>query len=357
MMDVKVVVGAIEASDADAVVVGLFEGAALSGAIQAVDTALGGAVGDLVAAGDFTGKADQVSVLYPRGAALKRVILVGLGQSSAFTVDTVRRMAALTVKKARELKVKRAAISLPGTDSVSLTNAAQAVTEGGLLTAYQYHGQRTSPAPDKLPEGIEIIVASAADQAAAQAGVQAGMAIAAGVTVARDLANLPPNICTPSYMAKTAQELAQTTGLKCEVLEKAQMEALKMGALLSVAQGSDTPPRFIILEHNAARAGELPTLVLIGKGVTFDTGGYSLKTAEGMATMKDDMAGGAAVIGALGAIAGLNVPLHVVGLIPSADNMINGHAYRPQDVITSSNGVTIEIISTDAEGRMLLADA
>jgi leucyl aminopeptidase len=135
------------------------------------------------------------------------------------------------------------------------------------------------------------------------------------------------------------------------------MEALNMGALLAVAQGSDTPPRFIILEHNGERADELDSIILVGKGVTFDTGGYSLKTKEGMSTMKNDMAGAAAVIGAMRAIGALDVELHVVGLAPASDNMINGHAYRPQEVFTASNGVTIEINSTDAEGRMLLADA
>jgi leucyl aminopeptidase len=142
-----------------------------------------------------------------------------------------------------------------------------------------------------------------------------------------------------------------------QVLDREQMADLGMGALLAVAQGSDTPPRFIILEHNRACSRELDTIVLVGKGVTFDTGGYTLKTKESMATMKGDMAGAAAVIGAMRALGALNVPLHVVGLAPASDNMISGHAYRPQEVVIASNGVTIEIISTDAEGRLLLADA
>jgi leucyl aminopeptidase len=142
-----------------------------------------------------------------------------------------------------------------------------------------------------------------------------------------------------------------------EVLERQQMEALGMGALLAVAQGSETPPRFIVMEHNADRASELDTIVLVGKGVTFDTGGYSIKTSEGMVGMKADMGGGAAVIGAMQAVSLLNLPLHVVGLVPASDNMISGKAYRPQEVVTAGNGKTIEIISTDAEGRLLLADA
>jgi leucyl aminopeptidase len=158
-------------------------------------------------------------------------------------------------------------------------------------------------------------------------------------------------------MADIAKQLAGEMGFRAGSLDDEDMADLGMGALLAVARGSDTPPHLIVMEHNADHAGELDTIVLVGKGVTFDTGGYSLKSREGMATMKGDMAGAAAVIGAMRAIAALEVPLHVVGLAPAADNMISGHAYRPQEVVIASNGVTIEIISTDAEGRMLLADA
>jgi leucyl aminopeptidase len=168
---------------------------------------------------------------------------------------------------------------------------------------------------------------------------------------------LPANICDPAYLAAEARKAGEAAGLKIEVLERKQIEALGMGALLGVAAGSETPPRFIIMEHNADRAETLDTVVLVGKGVTFDTGGYSLKTRDGMVGMKADMGGGAAVIGAMQAIGKLNLPLHVVGLIPAADNMVSGRAYRPQDVLKASNGLTIEIISTDAEGRLLLADA
>ncbi len=357
-MNIQAVHGAIQTSASGAIIVNLFEGQAVSGATKTVDEALGGAISDLIAAGDFTGKAGQTGVLYPRGAiAAQRVILVGLGTPDSLSLDSVRRAAAVAIKKAQELQVRQVATVLHGAGGLAIRDAAQAIAEGSLLALYTYHGQKTSDAPENLPESLAVIVPDKGDLPAAEAGIRDGDAIADGVILARDLGNLPPNICTPEYMAQTARTMAQAAGLKCDVLEKAQMEALKMGAHLAVAQGSDTPPRFIILEHNAERASELPTLVLVGKGVTFDTGGYSLKTGEGMATMKNDMSGAAAVIGAMRAIAGLGVPLHVVGLAPAADNMINGHAYRPQEVITASNGVTIEIISTDAEGRMLLADA
>lgn len=357
-MQIEVICDSIQASDADGTVLSLFEGAQPEGAVKAIDEALGGAVAELIASGDFSGKAQQVAVLYPRGAIpARRVILVGLGAPEAFDADAVCQAAAVAVKKARELQTARLASMLHGADRLGAEQAAQATVEGSLLGLYSYHGQKTAPPPPALPQRLELMASSEAELAAASEGAVRGQVVAEAVALTRDLVNLPPNICTPAYLAQVAVELAQKSGLRVEVLERKQMEALKMGALLAVAQGSDTPPRFIVLEHNADRAAELQTVVLIGKGVTFDTGGYNLKTREGMAHMKVDMAGGAAVIGAMQAIAALKLPLHVVGLVPAADNMIGSRAYRPQEVITASNGTTIEIVSTDAEGRLLLADA
>ncbi len=364
-MDVKVIPGAIQESDADAIIVNLFEAPPSEkpkpgGATKAVDDALGGAIRDLIEDGDFVGKAGQVAVLYPRGAiSARRVIMVGLGQRDKFDADAVRRAAAHAIKKARGLKVGRVASILHGAGAGGLPveEAAQATAEGSLLALYDYHGQKSDDPEKAKPDLLELMIFDQANVPQAQQGANAARAIAAGTVLARDLVNLPPNICTPTYMAETATKVAEKVGLRVEVLGRRQMEALKMGALLAVAQGSDAPPRFIIMEHNKERADELDSIVLVGKGVTFDTGGYSLKSKEGMGMMKTDMAGAAAVIGAMRAIGELNLPLHVVGLAPASDNMIGKHAYRPQEVFTASNGVTIEINSTDAEGRMLLADA
>jgi leucyl aminopeptidase len=367
-MDVKAIPGAIEESDADAIIVNLFEVPAserpqLGGATKAVDDALDGAIRHLIEGGDYNGTAGQVAVLYPRGAIpARRVIVVGLGPRDQFDADPadgVRRTAAHAIKKARDLKANRVASILHGAGAggLSIEEAAQATAEGSLLALYDYRGQKTGEPQKPEPKSLELMVFDPRDGPAAQRGVDAAQAIATGVTLTRDLVNLPPNICTPTHMADTARTVAKEVGLSVEVLGKKQMASLNMGALLAVAQGSDTPPQFIILEHNGDRADELDSIVLVGKGVTFDTGGYSLKTKEGMSKMKADMAGAAAVIGAMRAIGQLNVPLHVVGLAPASDNMIGSHAYRPQEVYTASNGVTIEINSTDAEGRMLLADA
>jgi leucyl aminopeptidase len=359
-MNVRAVVGAIQESTADTIIVNFFKGAEPGGATGAVDDAVAGAVGDLISGGDFEGGVGEVAVLYPRGAIpARRVILVGLGPQDEFDLDVVRRAAATAADKARSLGAERIASTIHGAGAggLPLGDAAQAVTEGSLLGLYEYRGQKTSDDSDPLPQEFELIVFDKKDLDAVQEGIDVGLAVAAGVGLTRDLVNLPPNICTPAHMADVAKDLAEQVDLRVEVLGKKEMKELGMGAMLAVAQGSDTPPHFIVLEHNANRAKELDSVVLIGKGITFDTGGYSLKSRDGMVGMKNDMAGAGAVIGAMRAIGALDLPLHVVGLAPACDNMIGSHAYRPQEVVTASNGVTIEVISTDAEGRMLLADA
>ncbi|MDX1992992.1 MAG: leucyl aminopeptidase [bacterium] len=362
-MDVKTLVLPVIETDADTILGYCFEDEReLMGAADAINKAMNGAVLELMDSGDFAGKPNQTIVLYPREAAkARRVVLVGLGKVERFTADTLRRSAATGIRKARELKARRVATTLAGIEpgGLSRDSAARAIVEGALLGRYEYRGQKTTPAPEEspLPDALEVLVFQEDYLPEVDRGTLQGMAFAAGTMLARDLVNMPPNLCTPDYLAQRAKDIAESAGLRCEALQRGQIEALRMGALLAVARGSETPPRFIILEHNAERTAELDTIVLVGKGVTFDTGGYTIKTGEGMVGMKADMAGAAAVIGAMGTIAALDVPLHVVGLIPAADNMISGSSYRPQEVITASNGKTIEIISTDAEGRLLLADA
>ncbi|MGJ3237855.1 MAG: leucyl aminopeptidase [Anaerolineae bacterium] len=328
----------------------------LNGAAQAVDQALNGALSEIIASGDFSAKAEELLVLYTQDALpSKRVILVGLGEADAFSADIVRRAVASGLQKACSLNLKTVATRPAGAErgTLSVAESAQAVAEGALLGLYHYHGQKTEDAPHQL-EQLTIVHD---EQEAVSTAINTARAFAGGTILARDLINLPANILTPTQLANRAEAMAKATGLKCTVLERPQMQALKMGALLGVAQGSEEVPKFIILEHQPDKKEDSNTLVLVGKAVTFDTGGYSLKTRDGMIGMKADMSGGAAVIGAMQAIAQLNIPLHVVGLVPAVDNMVSGKAYRPQDVLTASNGKTIEIISTDAEGRLILADA
>ena len=360
-MDIKISTMPVTEIDVDTLLIYGFAGSdTLLSETATVDEAMAGTINDLLEANDFSGKSGQVSLLYPRGAIKsRRLLLIGLGERESFTAEDLRRAVAHGINKVRDLKSSQVAtVMVDSGGKLSPHETARALAEGALLASYTYRGQKTENDDNAdRPEALTLLIPPGTTEADIQPGIDEGSALARGAITARDLVNLPPNICTPMYMSSVARNIADNTDLRIEILDRQQMESLQMGALLAVAQGSDTPPRFIILEHNADRAEELDTIVLAGKGVTFDTGGYSLKSGEGMIGMKSDMGGAAAVIGAMHTIALLDVPLHVVGLAPASDNMISGKAYRPQEVITAGNGKTIEVISTDAEGRLLLADA
>ena len=357
-MEIRVKTGIIERHPADAIVVNLFDDKEIGGASHAVDQALGGALRALVEGGDLTGKAGEAVVFYPHGAIpARRVIVVGLGKRDEFSVEVVRRAAASAAGRARDLGVKVLASIVQGAGAAGLPPevAAQAVVEGTLLALYDWRGLKTGDDAKPALEALELVARPQDAPDRVEAGARAGEAIAGAVALARDLVNSPPNVATPTYLAETAQRLAREFALRAQVMERADIEALGMGAFLGVARGTEEPPKFIVLEHNPAARAD--TVVLVGKGITFDSGGISLKPGEGMETMKSDMAGAAAVLGAMQAAAALKLPLHVVGLVPATDNMPSGRAYKPADVVTAMNGKTIEVISTDAEGRMLLADA
>jgi leucyl aminopeptidase len=361
-VDIQVKQGSITEAAADIVVVSLFQGeTAPAGATGAVNAALHGAIRDVIAAGDFTGNSGETVVLYTRGAcAAARVLVVGLGEAAGFDRRAARNAAATAARKARDLGAKNVASIVHGAGVGGLEPgaAAGALVEGTRLGLYRFGGYRSKPPKDWKPdpETLTVLGLDAAQLAALRAGIARAEAVAAGVILARDLVNTPANYMTPSVMAERAEALAQETGLKFAVLGRAECKALGMGIFMAVAEESEQDPKLIILEHNAGR-DDLPTVVLVGKGVTFDSGGISLKPAEDMWQMKDDMAGAAAVIASLGVAARLNLPLHIVGLAPCAENLPGGRAQKPGDVFTGMRGKTVEVISTDAEGRMLLADA
>lgn len=351
--------GSIEAQDADTLIVNLFEGISdLSGATAAVNKALGGAIEELIAQGDLRGKLAEVTVLYPRGViAAKRVLVVGLGKRESVGLEQVRRAAAAAVKRARELKATSVATIVHGggVGGLDIQAAAQATAEGMLLALYQYD----APRQDKAVHRIEQLTIAEYDTdklAAIEAGVKVAESLAHGVTLARDLVNMPPNVKTPTKLAEIALEMAAAHNLGVTVGDRAWAEEQGMGAFLAVAQGAGHEPKFIVLEHNGSET-DLETIVLVGKGITFDSGGISIKPSAGMEAMKSDMGGAAAVLGAMKVAALLELPLRVVGIIPATENKPDANALRPSDVIRASNGKTIEIISTDAEGRLVLADA
>ncbi|MGH7500019.1 MAG: leucyl aminopeptidase [Gemmatimonadales bacterium] len=319
-----------------------------------LDRASGGALGRLAASGDFSGKRDEVVVLYPSGPAA-RVLLVGVGKADEVTRGAIRRAAAAAAKRARALGVPRAAFHLAAEarGTVSAEEAGQAIAEGLAQGVWQFNEMKRPPEEKKLSlERVDIL--GPTDTEAMSQGHRIGAAIGAGQTLARGIQVLPGNVCTPTYVAQTASEIAARYGFGITVLDKAAIEKERMGALLAVAQGSAEEPRFISLEYNGS--GGAP-VVLIGKGVTFDTGGISIKPAQNMEEMKYDMSGAAAVLGTFEALGRLRPPVHVVGLVPSTENMPSGTAVKPGDVITSMSGKTIEVINTDAEGRLILCDA
>jgi leucyl aminopeptidase len=323
--------------------------------LDALDKGTGGALARVLSSGDFAGKKDEVAVVYPTGPAA-RVLLVGLGKGDEIDRAVIRRAAAIAAKRARSIGVPRAAFHLPAESrgKVAAEEASQAIAEGLAQGAWQYNEMKRRDEDSKKPQLERVDILLADSSSATRGGQRVGAAIGAGQTFARGIQVLPGNICTPTYLANVARDLAQRHKFEITILDKAAIIREKMGALMSVAQGSAEEPRFIALEYKGA---EGPPVVLIGKGVTFDTGGISIKPAQNMEDMKYDMSGAAAVLGTFEALGLLKPKVHVVGLIPSTENMPSGTAVKPGDVVTSHLGKTIEIINTDAEGRLILCDA
>jgi leucyl aminopeptidase len=359
-MNVKVVRANIQDYEADALVVNLFEGVtAPGGATGAVDHALGGQIGDLIAGGDFQGKLAETAVLYSRGVIpAKRVILVGLGKQEKFDLEAARRAAGAAAQQAQKLRLNHLATIAHGggLGGLDAGDAAQATVEGTLSALYQFEQLQSPAEPGHRLGTLTVVERNAAAIEAVTTAATAAEAIMAGVYLARDLVNLPPNIATPTYMADAARQIAEAHNMAITVGDREWAAEHKMGAFLGVAQGAGEPPYFIVMEHNGDQT-DLPAIVLVGKGITFDTGGISIKPTANMGDMKSDMGGAAAVLGTMKTVGLLNLPLRVIALAPCTENMPDALAYRPSDVLTASNGKTVEIISTDAEGRLILADA
>ncbi len=363
-MNISVQQGGIQTIAADAIVVNLFEGVTEpGGATGVINNALNGAITELISGGDLRGKLGETAVLYPRGAIpARRVIVVGLGKADKFDLGAVREVSGVAAKQARKLGVAHLATIIHGggIGGLDIGQAAQAVVEGTMLALYKYDAPKVIDSDDEPERQVDTLTLVEFDETKIkeiEAGAQAGQIISRAVYLARTLVNQPPNVATPTAIAEAAQAACADAGLSCHVMDEDEMRQQGMGALLAVTQGANEPATFTVMEHKPEGVSQDGPVVLIGKGVAFDTGGYSMKTIAGMADMKGDMAGAAAVIGAMYAIGSLNLPLHVVGLVPSVENMVSSTAYKVQDVFVAKNGVSIEIVSTDAEGRLLLADA
>jgi leucyl aminopeptidase len=340
-------------------VLGVFEEGELGGEGRSVDAACGGRLKKLLERGDFAGRpGDTLLVGDLPGLRATHVLLTGLGGKKQFQRKSWRRAWAAAAAALVRTRIASCAVALDRPEAKQLDDYyfGRAVAEITAAALYRINDLKTAKKPP--PPALARVLAGPVRRAsAAERGLAHGAAVAAAQSVQRDLANLPANVCTPTYLAEQARALAKRhTGLRVRVLDEAAIRREKMGCLLAVAQGSHQPPRFIVLEYSGSKKPS-PPVVLVGKGVTFDTGGISLKDPPGMDEMKFDMSGAAAVIASLTFAAQLNLRLHVVGLVAAVENMPGSRAVKPGDIATSSSGQTVEILNTDAEGRLILSDA
>ncbi|MDZ4718287.1 MAG: leucyl aminopeptidase [Roseiflexaceae bacterium] len=311
---------------------------------------------DLVEDGDWSGGYRKTLLIYPRTAlSARRVLLVGIGKHEQLSTDRLREVAAVAAQQARDLKVDHFTIALPTLSEISAFGTAQALAEGAALGLYRFDEYKSDADAHTIAE-LEIIAdAEAIDDAGK--GALLGDIVARGAILARDLANQPGNVLVPSGLAEVAEQLGTRFGFDVLVLGLEELVDQGFGGIVGVGKGSANPPRFIVIEHGSQYKGHAPTVCLVGKGITFDSGGISIKPADSMELMKMDMGGAAAVLGTMQAVGELQLRLHVVGLIASAENMPSSTAYKPGDILKTLSGKTIEVINTDAEGRIVLADA
>src|SRR5881396_4421854 len=337
--------------------VALAQGPALPASLAELDRAAGGGLARAIASGDFKGKRDDSLLLYPSGGKAQRILLVGVGKSGEVTRSSIRRAAAVAAKRARALGAAQLAFAVApeARNNLAAKDLGQVIVEGAGQGAWTFTELKAAPDDPKPDVETVAIVCDPKEATQVAAGQKIGDGVAAGHRLARYLQMQPGNVCTPSYLAQRAKQLAEAYGFGLTVLDRAALQREAMGALLAVAQGTAEEPRFIVLEYRGG--GEAPPVALVGKGVTFDAGGISIKPAQNMEDMKFDMSGAAAVLGTFEALGRLKPKLNVTGLIPSTENLPSGTAVKPGDVVKSHLGKTIEIINTDAEGRLILCDA
>lgn len=365
-MQVRVEAREIEQLAADVVAIPVAMGDAAKDRIPhrlaAANRWLNGRLADLLARGDFAGRVGETLWLFPAESAggPPRALLIGVGDEDKLTADSLRSAAGQAIGASRSKRAAAVALLLLSNRRVRAPAAARAAAEGAVLANYRSDPWRTQNPPGE--NGVELerfsIVADGGDLRKARAAAAAGAIVAEGQNVARQLSNEPPNDLPPAALARSAQRIAKECGLRCRVLDVRELRRRKLGALLAVGQGSSNPPRLAILEHHPSKGRRTPpTVCIVGKGITFDSGGISIKPSANMQDMKHDMSGAATVVGTMQVVARLKLPLHVVGIVAAAENLPGGGAYRPGDILRSMSGKTIEIQNTDAEGRLALADA
>ncbi|HKX30485.1 MAG TPA: leucyl aminopeptidase [Blastocatellia bacterium] len=354
-MEIKVDARNFYEIECDALAFGVYEGEKPDeGPLAEIDKRSGGVVTSLIETGEFTGKAGESAYVHtPGDLQARRLLLLGAGKSDEFNTDVIRKLAGTAARTLRGKKARNFAFLLRS--QLWVGESAQAATEGALLALYDLDKYHTS---DKTETrlGTMILSTTGGEREELKRGAERGRIVAEAANLAREITNEPGNLMTPTELARRAGEVAQNFGLEIDVLDEARMKDLGMGALLGVSQGSAEPAKLIVLRYTPKNESN-ETIAIVGKGVTFDTGGISIKPADGMEKMKYDMAGGATALAVMRAISQLKPSVNVLGLIPATENMPGGRAQRPGDVVRSMTGKTIEVINTDAEGRLILADA
>ena len=342
----------------DCYIVAIAEGGKLSPAAKHIDSLSGGQLARIVKRGDITGKLNQTLLLHDvAGIGSERVLLVGTGKE-ALSDSQYRTLLRTVTQKLLEISVKNAActlaeIEVKERDALGKIQLGSETVSHGL---YQYTHTKSEKTPAPSLKHLTWQFDDKKQQKQAQTAAKTGQAIAHGMALTRELGDLPGNICTPSHLASEAKKLGKTAGIKVTVLDQKQIEQLKMGSFLSVAKGSRQPPKLIVMEYHGGKKPGQP-IVLVGKGITFDSGGISIKPGQAMDEMKYDMCGAASVLGTLHAVAELKLPINVIGVVPTCENLPDGNASKPGDIVTSMSGQTIEVLNTDAEGRLILCDA
>ena len=360
IMQVTVQVGKAERAAAEVLVLTHCDGEGLGKEDAALlDRALGGSLRKLVQSKEFEGKANEVLLYHTQGSVpAKRLLLVGLGKKNEVTLETIRQAMGSAAKRVRQAKAGSFTVVLPTITPAGMSSLeiAQAMVEGAILGSYQFTVYRSDAASGRDVAEMRVLIPMKAQSRQVTEGIRRGVATAEATVFVRDLCNHPSNVLTPTRVADEAKAIAKAEGLAINILERKEMERLGMGALLGVARGSQEPPKFIILEYNGAKKKDTRPVVLVGKTITFDTGGISLKPAENMEHMKADMTGGAEVLASIRAAARLKLPLRLISILPVAENMPGGRAMKPGDIVTTLSGKTVEVQNTDAEGRLILAD-
>lgn len=346
-------------TEQECMIIGLFDKPEkFSGPLQVLDQMFKGELTNLVKRGDLSAKFKNVCTVHSLGLSpIKRFIFIGVGKEKNLTADRLRSAIGIACKTMKEMRIRSFSVALDSFtyDSLSGTAAAQIFGEAFTMATYEFQGyKQKSNEPDITIEKVNVFTSE--PQKEIENSLKTGMIYGKATNSARTLVNMPSNLLTPAYLAEYAADLAKRFRFELEILEKTEMEKLGMGAMLAVNQGSEEPPYMIVLKYQGQEQWT-NVMGLVGKGITFDTGGYSLKSKTGIVEMKTDMAGAAAVLGAMEIIGELGPNRNVVAVIPATDNVVSAKAFKPDDVITSLNGKTIEILNTDAEGRLVLADA